>query len=87
MCITSALSPNSSTTQNKSSTPREKKNSILQKSYKVFIVSNLKQILFISYYSSIKYTIVYLENSEKDENTRPPGLALEKPVCWSGSNS
>ena len=28
-----------------------------------------------------------LENSERDGNTRPPDLLLEKPICWSGSNS
>ena len=28
-----------------------------------------------------------LENSERDQNTRPPDLPLEKPVCRSGSNS
>ena len=28
-----------------------------------------------------------LENSERDGNTRPPDLCLEKPVCRSGSNS
>ena len=28
-----------------------------------------------------------LENSERDWNTRPPDLPLEKPVCRSGSNS
>ena len=28
-----------------------------------------------------------LENSERDGNTRPPGLPLEKPICRSGSNS
>ena len=28
-----------------------------------------------------------LENSERDENTRPPDLPLEKPVFRSGSNS
>ena len=27
------------------------------------------------------------ENSERDGNTRPPDLPLEKPVCSSGSNS
>ena len=26
-----------------------------------------------------------LENSERDGNTRPPDLPLEKPVCKSGS--
>ena len=28
-----------------------------------------------------------LENSERDGNTRPPNLSLEKSVCRSGSNS
>ena len=28
-----------------------------------------------------------LENSERDGNTRPPDLPLEKPVCRSGGNS
>ena len=28
-----------------------------------------------------------LENSERDGNTRPPDLPLEKPICSSGSNS
>ena len=31
-----------------------------------------------------KHTV---ENSERDGNTRPPDLPLEKPVCRSGSNS
>ena len=28
-----------------------------------------------------------LNNSEKDGNTRPPDLPLEKPLCRSGSNN
>ena len=28
-----------------------------------------------------------VENSERDGNTRPPDLPLEKPICTSGSNS
>ena len=28
-----------------------------------------------------------LEKSERDGNTRPPDLPLEKPICRSGSNS
>ena len=28
-----------------------------------------------------------LENPERDGNTRPPELPLEKPICRSGSNS
>ena len=27
-----------------------------------------------------------VENAERDGNTRPPDLPLEKPVCWSGSS-
>ena len=30
---------------------------------------------------------ITVENSERDGNTRPPDLALEKPVCRSGSSS
>ena len=28
-----------------------------------------------------------VENSERDGNTRPPDLPLEKPICRSGRNS
>ena len=28
-----------------------------------------------------------MENSERDRNTRPPDLPLEKPICRSGSTS
>ena len=28
-----------------------------------------------------------VENSERDGNSRPPDLPLEKPICRSGSNS
>ena len=30
---------------------------------------------------------IKLENSERDGNTRPPDLPLEKAICRSGSNS
>ena len=30
---------------------------------------------------------VTVDNSERDGNTRPPGLPLEKHTCRSGSNS
>ena len=46
------------------------------------------------YFYFIDYTKAFdcvdhnkLENSERDGNTRPPDLPLEKPVCRSGSNS
>ena len=29
----------------------------------------------------------WTQNSERDGNTRPPDLPLEKPICRSGSNS
>ena len=35
----------------------------------------------------IVWTTVNLENSERDGNTRPLDLPLEKPICRSGSNS
>ena len=37
------------------------------------------------YFCFIDYSTV--ENSERDGNTRPPDLPLEKSVCRSGSNS
>ena len=43
---------------------------------------------FIDYakaFDSVYYKTV--ENSERDGNTRPPDLPLEKPACRSGSNS
>ena len=33
------------------------------------------------------WIIKTMENSERDGNTRPPDLPLEKSVCRSGSNS
>ena len=33
------------------------------------------------------WTTINCENSERDGNTRPPDLPLEKSVCRSGSNS
>ena len=36
---------------------------------------------------SVWITINCVENSERDGNTRPPNLSLEKSVCRSGSNS
>ena len=46
------------------------------------------------YFCFIKYVKTFdyvdqnkLENSERDGNTRPPDLPLEKFVCRSGSNS
>ena len=49
-----------------------------------------KNICFclIDYTKAFDYVIHNkLENSERDGNTRPPDLPLEKPICGSGSNS
>ena len=41
------------------------------------------------YFCFIDYAKAFdcVENSERDGNTRPPDLPLEKPVCRSGRNS
>ena len=41
------------------------------------------------YFCFIDYAKAFdcVENSERDGNTRPPDLPLEKPICRSGSNS
>jgi len=40
---------------------------------------------FIDYAKTLTQKIV--ENAERDGNTRPPDMPLEKPVCRSGSSS
>ena len=59
-----------------------------------WIIKKAREFLKIIYFSFIVYTKDFdcvdhnkLENSERDENTRPPDLPLEKPVCRSGINS
>ena len=42
---------------------------------------------FIDYAKAFDCVESTVENSERDGNTRPPDLLLEKPVCRSGSNS
>ena len=43
---------------------------------------------FIDYTKALDYgSQQTVENSERDGNTRPPDLPLEKSVCRSGSNS
>ena len=39
---------------------------------------------FLNSLCGSQYTV---ENPERDGNTRPPDLPLEKPICRSGSNS
>ena len=44
---------------------------------------------FIGYAKAFDFDLSQhtVENSERDGNTRPPDLPLEKPICRSGSNS
>ena len=45
---------------------------------------------FIDYakaFDCVDHNKLWKINSERDGNTRPPDLLLEKPVCRSGSNS
>ena len=42
---------------------------------------------FIDYAKEFVWITINVENSERDGNTRPPDLPLEKPICRSGSIS
>ena len=59
-----------------------------------WIIEKAREIQRNIYFCFIDYTKAFncvdhnkLENSERDGNTRPPDLPLEKPVCRSGRNS
>ena len=59
-----------------------------------WIIKNPREFQKNIYFCFIDYAKAFdcvdhnkLENSERDGNTRPPALPLEKPVCRSGSNS
>ena len=59
-----------------------------------WIIKNARQFQKNIYFCFIDYSKAFdcvdhnkLENSERDGNTRPLDLPLEKPVCRSGSNS
>ena len=51
-----------------------------------FRKTSLSALLTIPKPLTVWITII-AENSERDGNTRPPDLPLEKPICRSGSNS
>ena len=60
----------------------------------LWIIKKARQFQRNIYFCFIDYMKAFdcvdqnkLENSERDGNTRPPELPLEKPVCRSGSNS
>ena len=59
-----------------------------------WIIKKAKDFQKNIYFCFIDYAKVFdcvghnkLENSERDGNTRPPDMPLEKPICRSGSNS
>ena len=59
-----------------------------------WIIEKARQLQKIIYFCLIDYAKAFdcmdhntLENSERDGNTRPSDLPLEKPVCRSRSNS
>ena len=59
-----------------------------------WIMENAREFQKNIYFCFIDYAKAFdcvdhnkLENSERDGNTRPPDLPLDKPVCRSGSNS
>ena len=56
-----------------------------------WIIKKARQFQKNIYFCFIDYAKAFdhnkLENSERDGNTRPPDLPLEKSVCRSGSNS
>ena len=58
-----------------------------------WIIGNAREFQKNIYFCFINYTKAFdcrsqqtVENSERDGNTRPPDLPLEKPICRSGSN-
>ena len=58
------------------------------------IMEKAKEFQKNNYFCFIDYAKAFdyvhhnkLENSERDGNTRPPDLPLEKTICRSGSNS
>ena len=59
-----------------------------------WIMEKVREIQKSIYFCFINYAKAFdcvdhykLENSERDENTRPPDLPLEKPISRSGRNS
>ena len=65
-----------------------------QIAYILWIIKKAREFQKNIYFCFIDYAKAFdyvdhtkLENSERDGNTRPPDLPLEKPICRSGSNS
>ena len=60
----------------------------------LWIIKKARELQKNIYFCFIDYAKAFdgvdhnkLENSERDGDTRPPDLPLEKPICRSGSNS
>ena len=60
----------------------------------IWIIKKARELQKNIYFCFIDYAKAFdcvdhnkLENSERDGDTRPPDLPLEKPICRSGSNS
>ena len=62
---------------------------VKEESDKVGLKLNIQKtkIMVSSHITSWEIDGETVENSERDGNTTPPDLPLEKPVCRSGSNS
>ena len=62
---------------------------LISKIYKQLLQLNSRKTSISALLTMPKPLTVWIivENSERDGNTRPPDLPLEKPVCRSGSNS
>ena len=69
-------------TVNQSVTAKKKREVYLSTSWK-----DIRKNREVKEIPVIKAKQLPVENSERDGNTRPPDLPLEKPVCRSGSNS
>ena len=52
-----------------------------------WIIEKARKLHKNIYFCFIDYTKPFVENSERDGNTRPLDLSVEKSVCRSGSNS
>ena len=54
-----------------------------------WIMEKAREVQKNIYFCFIDYAKAFdcVENSERDGHTKPPDLPLERPVCWSGTNS
>ena len=60
---------------------------VKEESERVGLKLNIQKTKIMASGPITTWQIGKLENSERDGNTRPPDLPLEKPICRSASNS